>query len=392
MIYAVIGCNYGDEGKGLVTDYLSSQSNKTLVVKHNGGAQAGHTVEIEDKRFVFHELSAGSFRKADTYWAETYYPDLFKLGEEITDFYNVSGFYPSIKAHPDANITYIDDILINMLLETSRKEERHGSCGMGINEADLRQKAGFRLSIGEIKRMNHEDLFTRLKSIREKYSLQRLKEENYDKESEYYLYLNDDNVLLNFAKDVLKNVSFVEIVEDTKALFENYENIIFETGQGLLLDSENEDNWPNVTASRTGIYNTVHILDKYGMKPDVAAYVTRSYVTRHGAGRLINEKPFIKDKYNISDKTNITNEWQGSLRFASFESVNDLSDRIFKDINGHIEKHLYITHLNETNDKILVNETEVAIKDYIENLTGINKVFVSDTCYSKDIHEHSFLL
>ena len=76
MVYAVIGCGYGDEGKGLVTDYLSSKPGKKLVIRHNGGAQSGHTVEIDDKRFVFHELSSGSFRHADTLWADTFMPDL----------------------------------------------------------------------------------------------------------------------------------------------------------------------------------------------------------------------------------------------------------------------------------------------------------------------------
>ena len=82
MYYAVIGNNYGDEGKGLAVDHLTL-SGHNLVVRHNGGAQAAHTVDREDKRFVFHELSSGSFNGADTYWASTFLPDLYKLEEEI---------------------------------------------------------------------------------------------------------------------------------------------------------------------------------------------------------------------------------------------------------------------------------------------------------------------
>lgn len=42
----VIGANYGDEGKGLITDYLAAlDHSNTLVVRFNGGAQAGHTVQ-----------------------------------------------------------------------------------------------------------------------------------------------------------------------------------------------------------------------------------------------------------------------------------------------------------------------------------------------------------
>ena len=54
----VIGKNFGDEGKGAAVDRLCCDKN-ALVVRHNGGAQAGHTVEEGDFRFVFHQLGSG---------------------------------------------------------------------------------------------------------------------------------------------------------------------------------------------------------------------------------------------------------------------------------------------------------------------------------------------
>ena len=83
-VYAVAGKNYGDEGKGLATDYFvlkrTSCPSDSLVIRHNGGAQAGHTVDMSDgRRFVFHQLSSGSFRGASTLWADTFMPDLYKL-------------------------------------------------------------------------------------------------------------------------------------------------------------------------------------------------------------------------------------------------------------------------------------------------------------------------
>ena len=139
MIYSINGSNYGDEGKGLATDYFALKSDSVLVARHNGGAQSGHTVETENKRFVFHQLSSGSFRGADTYWAETYFPDMFKLSDEVNSFYDLSGFRPKIFASPLACITTIDDVLINMLLESSRGENRGSQFalhrgGISINE------------------------------------------------------------------------------------------------------------------------------------------------------------------------------------------------------------------------------------------------------------------
>ena len=51
-IKVVIGKNFGDEGKGAAV-YRLCQGKKAIVVRHNGGAQAGHTVEDGSFRFVF---------------------------------------------------------------------------------------------------------------------------------------------------------------------------------------------------------------------------------------------------------------------------------------------------------------------------------------------------
>lgn len=112
-VLAVIGKNFGDEGKGMAVDYFSLHSEKTLVVRHNGGAQSGHTVvrKLPDKkRFVFHELSSGSCRGADTLWIDSFYPDIYKLGEEISNFQETFGFYaPSEKARLELQKLMSDD-------------------------------------------------------------------------------------------------------------------------------------------------------------------------------------------------------------------------------------------------------------------------------------------
>ncbi|MBQ5311734.1 MAG: adenylosuccinate synthetase, partial [Oscillospiraceae bacterium] len=89
-VLAVVGACFGDEGKGMVTDCLSDAD--TAVIKHNGGAQAGHTVCGRYGRFVFHQLSSGSFRGAVTVWADTYLPDLYKLRDEVGAFGAISGY------------------------------------------------------------------------------------------------------------------------------------------------------------------------------------------------------------------------------------------------------------------------------------------------------------
>ena len=86
-ISVVIGANYGDEGKGLATDYLASQGTKSLVVRFNGGAQAGHTVVTPDGcRHVFHHFGSGVFAEADTFLSKFFIvnPILFRTEFEET--------------------------------------------------------------------------------------------------------------------------------------------------------------------------------------------------------------------------------------------------------------------------------------------------------------------
>jgi len=66
----VVGLGYGDEGKGLTTDFLCGQSKFPLVIRFNGGHQAGHTVVTKDGvRHVFSSFGAGTLRNAPTYWS-----------------------------------------------------------------------------------------------------------------------------------------------------------------------------------------------------------------------------------------------------------------------------------------------------------------------------------
>lgn len=65
---AVIGAGFGDEGKGLMTDYCCQRPKYTTVVRFNGGAQAGHTVVTPDgRRHVFSHFGSGTLRGAATF-------------------------------------------------------------------------------------------------------------------------------------------------------------------------------------------------------------------------------------------------------------------------------------------------------------------------------------
>ncbi len=57
----VVGTQWGDEGKGKITDFLAEKAD--VVVRFQGGNNAGHTIVFENKKFALHLIPSGIFRK-----------------------------------------------------------------------------------------------------------------------------------------------------------------------------------------------------------------------------------------------------------------------------------------------------------------------------------------
>lgn len=413
--HIVIGKNFGDEGKGLATDYFATEALKKnascITVRFNGGAQAGHTVDTVSGRFVFHELSSASFRRVDTYWAKDFLPDLYKLEEELNAFKGLTGFAPKIYAHPYCRIVTIDDVLTNMAAETARGKERHGSCGMGIYEAVVRSEE-HPLYLKDVKGMSAEQLYFILKELRENYYPIRLEELltaikepeyciNHSKDFDEFLdLLKEDNVLRNAAEGICRGAEFTELKEHS--FISEFDEVIFEGAQGLLLDTDNTEFAPHISASHTGAKAAVDICQETGIKDIEIVYVTRTYVTRHGAGVLPCEEEWPKYNLKINDATNIKNPWQGMIRYAPHESVDRFIQAVKEDIktfedglNPDIltENSLFITHLNETDKRIrFADDTDGNIDSFMRYplISGLfNNFYLSETPFSEDLRKIS---
>jgi adenylosuccinate synthase len=81
-----------------------------------------------------------------------------------------------------------------------------------------------------------------------------------------------------------------------------------------LLDEDRLDQWPHVTRSKTGLFNVLHLAKKFQLDELDVSYVSRTYLTRHGAGPLTGESD-----WSFSDQTNVSNQFQGHLRFAPMD-------------------------------------------------------------------------
>jgi adenylosuccinate synthase len=326
----IIGGAFGDEGKGLFTDYLSSRSEfKTCVVRFNGGAQAGHTVETPDgKRHVFSHFGSGSFAGLPTFLSRFYVCSPITFLREQKELLAL-GLTPQVYVDTACPVTTPYDIMINQIVEQSRAHRRHGSVGVGFGETVERQGySKFALYVADLK--NIDGLRERLDAIRNDWVGARLAALGVSQVSDdWKTRLRSEAIREKFIEDVGQ---FLAHVAPTPSLYlGQWDHFIFEGAQGLLLDQDR--GWfPHVTRSNTGIRNAIALAEPLDLKNLDVYYLTRSYTTRHGAGPLPRELTHLPYS-GIIDETNRPNAYQGSLRFAWFD-VDLFRRTVLRDLAG----------------------------------------------------------
>lgn len=324
----VIGANFGDEGKGLITDFWAAQQpGNGLVVRFNGGAQAGHTVVTPDGlRHVFSHVGSGAFCKVPTFLSQYFVCNPILFGREWLTLHSMD-LQPRVFAHRDASVTTPYDMLLNQVMENARGERRHGSCGLGFGETIERGlNPGFRLTVADLE--DRRRLSQRLEQIQSGYFPQRLEQLGLEEAAgEQAVLAQADGLLEHFLEDVERFLNWVTPCD--YAPLRAAEHLVFEGAQGLLLDQV-RGSFPHVTRSHTGIRNALAIAQSVGVPHLDVSYVTRCYLTRHGAGPLCAElehPPYP----GIVDQTNVPNPYQGALRYSLLD-IDQLTNRIMADL------------------------------------------------------------
>lgn len=369
QIKVVVGANFGDEGKGLMTDYFCnelSQNGDVLNIRHNGGAQAGHTVVSPDgKRHVFSHFGAGSFNPhVATYLSKDFILNPILFCKELDTLKNEFHMYPKVYINKACRVTVPYDMMINQIAERARGAARHGSCGVGINETVLRYRTtmfGYpQDKLLSVERILSTPLDHILLDIRKRYVPARLEKLGVNNITlkEYEL-INSDVIIYNWIKQLEEMLAYCMLIDD--GIVGSYDNLVFEGAQGLLLDNDYKAFAPHLTTSKTGSHNPKNILIDSGLTDvdTVVCYVTRSYFTRHGAGPFPTEctKNTLFDA-NIEDQTNHTNEFQGDFRYGYFDkslfSEACFADSCYlSDAFKRLNSSIAVTHLDETDGFIL---------------------------------------
>lgn len=324
--FAVIGAAYGDEGKGAAVDALAAASASPLVVRHNGGAQAGHTVVTpRGVRHVFSHFGSGALAGAPTYLSHFFAvnPKIF-LNEWVE--LSKKGGNTNVTLSPNCQVTTPWDVMVNRWAESERGKDCHGSVGIGFGE-----------TVGRSLCLMASDVFSPLagdiKYLRDympkfqEWAVNRLAQLNIPLTLGRRSAIYDEGTLETFLDEVEVMSDMIEMRHAD--VMNAYDTIIFEGAQGLLLDQDHGHKFPYLTRSNTGLRNVMTLARVFDSTSIDVRYITRCYTTRHGAGPLDFEGEL--EGVDVVDATNTDRPWQGPFRTAPLCVVR-IADAIYGDL------------------------------------------------------------
>jgi len=274
----VVGTQWGDEGKGKITDYLAQESN--VVVRYQGGNNAGHTIKFDGKKFALHLIPSGIFSpKITNIMANgmVINPKAFFEELEILKKQGVNDFklFVSDRAH----IVLPYHMLLDGAIEAYLGDAKIGTTKKGIGPAytDKASRQGIRVCdfIDEETFAQRLEFNLKVKNpLLKAYGLEELDFETvYNEYKEYAKlmkpYVCDTSILLN-------------------SLLEKDEKVLFEGAQGVMLCLDH-GTYPFVTSSSP---TAASVPLNAGVSPSYVKTclgITKAYSTRVGEGAFPSE-------------------------------------------------------------------------------------------------------
>ena len=369
--FVVIGLGFGDEGKGLTTDYLCLHHPDALVVRFSGGHNAGHTVALPDgQRHVFSSFGSGTFRGNASYWSSycTLYPSALLVEYAALKKLNIS---PRLFLDARTMITTPYDLAYNQAVEMINK---HGSCGVGVGPTIERNESLIPYKFYAQDMLYPQVAKNRLAVIH-RYYQEKAKKDGREGLLEQYLSLATSALMEFFFEDMKATLKIVDIVSEPE-IFHRFDTFIFEGSQGILLD-QNYGFFPHVTRTNTTSQNAMELIKKHDLGlPDVY-YITRVYLTRHGNGPMANEGSAL-ELINIDKETNVLNGWQGNFR-KSLLDLDMINYALQCDANysALCPKHLVVTCLDQ-----LVGPLKVSANGHIFSPHSFEEVIRKKQIYA----------
>ncbi|RZJ56108.1 MAG: adenylosuccinate synthetase [Flavobacterium sp.] len=346
----VIGLGFGDEGKGITTDFLAKQNPESIVIRFSGGQQAAHTVMIENKKHVHSSFASGALRGLPSYYTEhcTIHPTfLFNEREELKE----KNGNTELHIHPLAKITTPFDVWQN---RKNSKNLEHGTCGKGVGATMKRHESPYKLFAIDLI-APRQMLIEKLKGIA------------------YFYGFLDGSQIEEELEAFLEAIDKIEWKINDYNYLKSFDHLIFEGSQGILLDMDHGV-FPNVTYANTTSKNAFEVCKFLNIENIEMFYVTRNYSTRHGNGWMSNEREITLK--NNEEETCVFNEYQKELRFGDLDY--DLLNYALQLDGAYVSaktKNLVVTCLDQTDAEFQPEKLNMKLDTIYESYSPYSKDF-----------------
>jgi adenylosuccinate synthase len=276
----VLGTQWGDEGKGKIVDLLTDQAE--VVVRFQGGHNAGHTLVIEGEKTVLHLIPSGVLREGVTCLIgngvvlspEALLKEIAELEEKqvpVRERLRISPACPLILPY---------HVALDQARETRRGKDKIGTTGRGIGPAYEDKVARRGLRLGDL--LDARRFAEKLEIVLEYHNFQLSNYYRVD-EVDYQQTLDDALAMVEQLRPM---------VADVTSLLHQYRErgakILFEGAQGSLLDIDH-GTYPFVTSSNTTAGGTATGSGFGPLYLDYILGITKAYTTRVGSGPFPTE-------------------------------------------------------------------------------------------------------
>ena len=276
----VLGAQWGDEGKGKVTDFFASSAD--YVVRFQGGNNAGHTIVVGDEKLALSLTPSGVlYPDCVPVIGSGCVIDLGFLKEELEMLNSKNVSTEKLAISPNAHVIMPYHKLLDELIEESLGDNKIGTTKKGIGPCygDKIQRSGIR-----IQDLLDDEVFEQ--KIRTN-----LEEKNQLLTKIYGRDAIDPNEIINEFKTYKEIIN--KHMKDTSLMISNAlkegKNILFEGAQGTLLDIDH-GTYPFVTSSNTSSANAAIGSGVGPLNLNKIVGVTKAYISRVGSGPFITEQ------------------------------------------------------------------------------------------------------
>lgn len=275
----LIGTHWGDEGKGKVVDVLSDSAN--ACVRFQGGHNAGHTLVINDKKFILHLIPSGILHdNVKSIIGNGVVVSIDALIDEINDLESSQiSLESKLLISQNCHLILPTHIALDQARERKLGNKSIGTTGRGIGPCyeDKVSRKGIRL----IDLQNEKIFLKKLSDLMEYHNFLLSK---YFNEPEINIKSSADEIITKFSKISQYIIDSDEYINELC----HQGGVVFEGAQGTMLDIDH-GTFPYVTSSNTTLPGVISgtganiSLIKYGLG------ITKAYSTRVGHGPFPSE-------------------------------------------------------------------------------------------------------